>query len=116
MPMLSTHGLESVVELPGGVRFRYRFANGYRATVACCALTRGHEQGLWEMTLRDPAGELSSVPSSVSSFGNLTEDEANHWLTLIASYQPPHGDGDLSTGDQPQVGGPDTDGGTGTEA
>lgn len=89
MPQLSTRGLESVVELPGGVRFRYRFPNGYRATVACCALTTGHEKGLWEMTLRDPQGELSWVPSSTSAFGNLNEDEVNHWLAMVESYVSP---------------------------
>ena len=75
-----------------GWQLRYRFPNGYGASVIRWQMTiagyssgsYGAEAGLWELAVLDPAGEICySTPITVDVLGWQTPEDINSALTQI---------------------------------
>ena len=68
-------------ELWGGVQYIYRFPNGWGASVICHRGSYGGPEGLWEVGVMAPAGELNGEPT-----GWLTVEEVHEKLNEIEAY------------------------------
>jgi len=74
-----------------GTITKYKFQNGYGASVACHTESYGGDEGLYEIALIDDEGDIITSPNDPSSNwqdvkGFLTEGEVEVYLTEIAEY------------------------------
>lgn len=69
----------------GGEQYRFKFPNGYGASVIRNQYSYGHEQGLWELAVLGPDGGLTyDTPITDDVLGRLTEDDVRDHLRAIA--------------------------------
>ena len=69
----------------GGTQRRYRFLNGYGASVVCHQYSYGGDDGLWELAVLDRDGYLTyDTPITDDVIGWLTEDAVEEKLTAIS--------------------------------
>ena len=71
-----------------GVKYTFKFSNGYGASVVRYNFSYGHEKGLWEVVVlkRNNQGELGlcyDSPITDDVLGNLTEEEVFETLHKI---------------------------------
>ena len=75
---------DEVRSLNGGVQRRYRFANGYGASVVTSPYSYGGERGLWELAVLDGNDRLVyDTPVTSDVIGWLTEANVEEKLTEI---------------------------------
>ncbi len=68
----------------GGTQHRYKFANGYGASVVRNDISYGHETGLWELAVLGRDGRLTyDTPITSDVIGHLTEDDVAKVLGKI---------------------------------
>ena len=74
-----------------GTITKYKFQNGYGASVACHTESYGGDEGLFEMALTNDEGDIITSPNDPSSSwqdvkGYLTLSEVEAYLTEISEY------------------------------
>jgi hypothetical protein len=73
-------------DLHGGEQRKYKFENGYGASVVCHAYSYGGEAGLCELAVLDLDGRLTyTTPITDDVLGYLTEEEVQEALGKIAA-------------------------------
>lgn len=71
-------------ELNGGVQYKFKFQNGYGASVIRHEFSYGSSEGLWELAVLDSEGELTyTTPITKDVIGYMTEEEVEQILTKI---------------------------------
>ncbi len=69
----------------GGTQHRFKFANGYGASVIRHDFSYGGKQGLWELAVTNTDGGLVyTTPVTNDVVGYLTEAKVGEYLTQIA--------------------------------
>jgi hypothetical protein len=77
---------DEVNAIHGGIQRRYRFDNGYGASVVQHAYSYGGDRGLWELAVTDHAGRLTyDTPVTNDVIGCLTEAAVEEQLDAIAA-------------------------------
>lgn len=77
------------VEDMGGVIKRYKFSNGYGASIVRHSFSYGGDKGLWELAVLDKKGNLDySTPITGDVIGWLTEEEVEELLDKISMLDP----------------------------
>ena len=75
--------------MPGGVQYKYRFANGYGASVVRHIGSYGSAAGLWELAVLDDDGHLTyKTPVTGDVIGHLTWDNVMRTLDEIDALTP----------------------------
>ena len=70
----------------GGTQRKYKFPNGYGASVVRHSYSYGHESGLWELAVMGADGHLTyETPITNDVIGYLDEAEVNATLASIAA-------------------------------
>jgi len=74
-----------------GTITKYKFQNGYGASVACHTESYGGDEGLYEVALINDEGDIITSPNDPSSKwqdvkGHLTEEEVDALLLEIFDY------------------------------
>jgi hypothetical protein len=70
----------------GGTHDRYRFPNGYGASVVRNQYSYGGDQGLFELAVTDHKGHLIyTTPVTSDVVGYLSADEVQQYLDQIAA-------------------------------
>ena len=83
--MKMSHTYKSA-EVHGGTQRKYRFANGYGASVVRHEYSYGGSAGLWELAVLDRDGKLTyATPITGDVVGYLTEAEVEAYLDRIAA-------------------------------
>lgn len=77
MRMLRPQRTPTSISFHCGVQKLYKFANGYECSVACNAISEGHQRGLWELMV------ISPNRTSHKGIGWLTEAEVEKELDKI---------------------------------
>ena len=91
VPEVKIHEPYETRPINGGTQRRYRFANGYGASVVNHSFSYGGAAGLWELAVTDHAGKLDySTPITDDVLGHLSETKVQEILTQIAAL--PHAD------------------------
>lgn len=71
-------------ETMNSVQRKYKFPNGYGASVVKGEYTYGGNEGLWELAILDEGGHIDySTPITDDVIGYLTENEVNELLNKI---------------------------------
>ncbi len=76
----------------GGIRYEFRFENGYGASVIKFYGSYGYEKDLWELAVLDHDGDLccdTEITDDV--IGYLADEEVCEYLEKISKL-PPRGD------------------------
>jgi hypothetical protein len=70
----------------GGIQRRYRFENGYEASVIKTSFSYGGNDGLWELAVMGPDGEIDyTTPVTTDVIGHLSDSDLDDTLDLIAA-------------------------------
>jgi hypothetical protein len=70
----------------GGHQWRFKFANGYGASVIVNEYSYGGREGLYEVAILDKEGEIDyTTPIASDVIGHLTEDDVSDVLYEISS-------------------------------
>lgn len=71
----------------GGVRYRFKFPNGYGASVIKRYGSYGYEDDLWEIALLNKYGELAyEYDFDYDVIGYCTDEQIDELLTKISHY------------------------------
>ena len=88
MPELSSDHRTQTRGLHGGVQHKYKFPNGYGASVVSHPYSYGGDRGLWELAVLGLDGHLTyDTPITNDVLGYLSEDEVNEALAKIAALE-----------------------------
>jgi hypothetical protein len=83
-----THEPETVMTAHGGVQQKYKFPNGFGASVVRHDFSYGGPQGLWELAVLGPNGHLTyETPITDDVLGYLSEAEVTATLDRIAALE-----------------------------
>jgi len=76
------------VPLWDGTQTRFRFSNGYGASVVCHEFSYGGREGFYEIAVLDRNGEITySTPITGDVLGWIPEIEIDSWLQQIAALE-----------------------------
>jgi hypothetical protein len=71
--------------LNGGTQYKFKFGNGYGASVVQGPYTYGGEDGLWELAVLGKDGDLTyETPVTEDVLGYLSESDVGEALDRIA--------------------------------
>ena len=69
----------------GGIQYRFKFGNGYGASVVRHEFSYGGNVGLWELAVTDEDGDLTyDTPVTDDVLGRLSVGEVNEALREIS--------------------------------
>lgn len=74
--------------LNGGEQRRYRFPNGYEASVVCHDFSYGRASGLFELAVQVDGNCYYETPITDDVLGYLTEDDVQRTLAEIEALPP----------------------------
>ena len=88
MVTFGTHEPATTHEVMGGVQHRYKFPNGFGASVVRHDYSYGGRDGKWELAVLDSAGHLTyDTPVTDDVLGYLSEDEVVAALDQIDALE-----------------------------
>lgn len=84
--MFGSHTPDSTRSLNGGVQHRFKFSNGFGASVVMHGGSYGGDKGLWELAVLGPDGHLTyDTPVTSDVLGYLAEADVTEALNAIAA-------------------------------
>jgi hypothetical protein len=75
--------------ISGGIQHKFKFANGYGASVVRHSFSYGNEDGLWELAVLQGERITYDTPLTDDVLGRLTEDDVREALEAIAVLPKP---------------------------
>ncbi len=74
--------------MPGGRQARFKFENGYGASVVCSSTSYGGDEGLYELAVTTEDGLCYDTPITADVLGWLSESDVEESLAEIKALPP----------------------------